>query len=147
MLGFSNGGFMAHRLACERPGIAAIVSIAGMGPAPSEACKLPASVRVIQIHGDADTVVRYAGGRTLGDGPEHVSARQTVLDWAKRRKCDRSFTRVDARDLVPALAGDETTRETIAGCGPLLELWTVAGGDHGAPITKAMMGAVFEDLI
>lgn len=148
VLGYSNGGFMAHRLACERPGIAAIVSIAGMGPNESEPCKPAAPVRVIQIHGDADTIVSYAGGRTLGahDGPSHVSARQTVLDWAKRRTCDKSFARVDARDLVRELPGDETTRETISGCGPLLELWTVAGGDHGAPITKAMMSAVFDAL-
>jgi polyhydroxybutyrate depolymerase len=56
VVGLSNGGFMAHRMACDAvPGeIAAAVSIAGAGTCAFE------------IHGRADVVVPFEGGAVWG---------------------------------------------------------------------------------
>jgi polyhydroxybutyrate depolymerase len=85
--GTSNGGFMAHRLACDQAQVvAAIVSIAGGAP---RTCAPKEPVAVLEIHGDADEVVPYDGGPVLGF--THVTpvapARETMDAWATRNGC------------------------------------------------------------
>src|SRR5688572_8389989 len=89
VLGYSNGGFMAHRLACEVPGIAAIASIAGSGPTEGETCRPSAPVAILQVHGDADVSIRFAGGPTYGNpsGAKHPAAEAVVAAWAARNGC------------------------------------------------------------
>ena len=132
VLGFSNGGFMAHRLACEVPGLAAIASIAGAGPSPGEQCRAPTSTAVLQVHGDLDKVITYGGGHTLSDPslPLHPSAADTVSAWAKRNGCGAPDGTKALLDLVPELAGKETSVLRYAGCSRTVELWTVKGGEH-----------------
>ncbi|HVV50044.1 MAG TPA: PHB depolymerase family esterase, partial [Polyangia bacterium] len=68
VVGFSNGGFMAHRLACFMDDrLAAVVSIGGAGRARDEACAPASPISVLEVHGDADPVVRYDGGRIFND--------------------------------------------------------------------------------
>lgn len=89
VLGFSNGGFMAHRMACAaRQPIAALASIAG---APGEAaCAPPAPRALLEVHGRADPVVPVAGG-TLGGGLPAVGrfppARAGLAAWARAIGC------------------------------------------------------------
>lgn len=93
LVGFSNGGFLAYRLACElAPKIAAIVSIGGAGPEPGS-CKPSGPVAVLEIHGEADEVVPVAGG-PLAPGlrmPRHPlvpPASATLAGWARVDGCD-----------------------------------------------------------
>ena len=58
VVGYSNGGFMAHRLACEVDGIAGILSVAGPSPLDVSTCKHSAA-RVLHVHGDADEIERF----------------------------------------------------------------------------------------
>ena len=90
VVGFSNGGFMAHRLACYMDDrLAAIVSIGGAGRAPEEACAPVSTIAVLEIHGDADPIVRYGGGHVLDNraADPHPSAPETFHDWAERLGC------------------------------------------------------------
>jgi polyhydroxybutyrate depolymerase len=132
VLGFSNGGFMAHRLACEVPGLAAVASIAGAGPTPAETCRAPTATAVLQVHGDADSVIAYEGGHTLNDPrlPLHPSAADTVGAWAKRNRCGPPKDSPAILDLEPALPGKETSVLGYIGCSRAVELWTVKGGEH-----------------
>jgi polyhydroxybutyrate depolymerase len=132
VLGYSNGGFMAHRLACEVPGIAGIVSIAGAGPSEGEPCAPPAPVAVLQIHGDADQVIRYEGGRALGraDLTPHPSALETVSAWAARDGCKGKPAGASAIDLDDKIDGAETLVTRFPGCTRPVELWTVRGAGH-----------------
>ena len=67
VIGFSNGGFMAHRLACELGDrLAGIVSIAGAGRRDAAACTPKGSVSVLQIHGLSDGRVLWLGCRGTG---------------------------------------------------------------------------------
>jgi polyhydroxybutyrate depolymerase len=53
--GHSNGGFMAHRMACDHASrVAGIVSVAGMNFKDISHCKPSEPVNILQIHGTAD---------------------------------------------------------------------------------------------
>lgn len=120
--GMSNGGFLAHRLACELDGrIAAVASVAGLMTLP--ACAPKRAVPVLQFHGTSDYVVPYAGSISLGfPGVEKV-----VDDWAKRDGCTGAPTETFAK-------GDVSCK-THASCKDSAEvtLCTVDGGGHTWP--------------
>ncbi len=132
IVGHSNGGFMSHRLACEAPRVAAIVSLAGAEWLDATKCKPHGPVSVLEVHGDVDTVVLYPGG-TFVTGGTYPSARTTVADWAKLNGCKGALiddgTRLNIDHLIP---GSETIVEHYAGCktGGDVQLWTIQGGSH-----------------
>ncbi len=129
-VGHSNGGFMAHRLACDAADVlAAIVSLAGAGFADEAACQPSAPVSVLQVHGTADATILYGGGALFGRA--YPSAQQTVADWASRNGCSAVTEEGNAKDLVPTLVGAETAVRAHGGCtGGAAELWTVQNGGH-----------------
>jgi len=131
--GHSNGAFMAHRLACERPElVSGIVAVAGTGPLSRAACKPPTSLRVLQIHGDQDPIVTYGGGHLFRrpDLPEHLSAQKTAADWAKALGCEGSSAAAPL-DVEARLPGAETRVDAFAHCrAGAVELWTVVGASH-----------------
>ena len=150
VVGFSNGGFMAHRLACYMDDrLAAIVSIGGAGRAPEEACAPVSTIAVLEIHGDADPIVRYGGGHVLDNraADPHPSAPQTFHDWAERLGCpSQAKPKTTTADLDPRLPGAETKVESYADCPHgSVELWTVRGGGHQVA-TPAMLARVGEFL-
>lgn len=128
-LGHSNGGFMSYRMACELAGrVSAIASLAGSDFATDDDCVPERAVSVLQIHGDADAVIPYAGAAGL-----YPSASDAVARWAERAGCDTSASEVgDPLDIETALGGAETeTLRYRAGCtGAEAELWTIRGGSH-----------------
>jgi polyhydroxybutyrate depolymerase len=134
VVGFSNGGFMAHRLACELSDrIAAIVSIAGAVWEDATRCQPSAPVAVLQIHGDKDPSVAFGGGKTLGraDTAQQPGARETVARWAQHDGCDLQPKSGEAFDLEERLEGSETVPLRYVGCkAGAVELWVVRGGNH-----------------
>lgn len=148
VLGHSNGGFMAYRLACEAAGeVRAVVSLAGAMWRDSSRCQPTAPVAVLQIHGDADDVIRYEGGRFRPELAPYPSAHDTVAWWARHNRCLGDLTATGERlDLEPGLPGAETRVDRYAGCRARVELWTIKGGDH-VPRDGARIGAqVYEFL-
>ena len=151
VVGFSNGGFMAHRLGCYMDDrLAAIVSIGGAGRAREEACTPVSTIAVLEIHGDADPIVRYGGGHVLDNraADPHPSAPETFHDWAERLGCPtQAKAKTTAVDLDPRLPGAETTIESYADCPHgSVQLWTVRGGGHQVA-TPAMLARVGEFLV
>jgi polyhydroxybutyrate depolymerase len=62
VIGYSNGGFMAHRLACDvSDRLAGVISVAGAASGPEVPCSPTTPLSVLEIHGDADPVVHYDG--------------------------------------------------------------------------------------
>lgn len=135
VIGHSNGGFMALRMACEMSDeIAAVMSLAGAGFSDAMRCSPSRSVHVLQVHGDNDQTVLFAGGVGLVAGAlPYPGAERTVGDWATRNGCamTRMSTGADL-DLDSVLVGAETTREAHTGCraGGSAELWRIRGGSH-----------------
>lgn len=132
--GHSNGAFMAHRLACERPDLVrGIIALAGTGPMDPTRCKPPVALQVLQIHGDADPIVPYAGGHLFRNPglPEHLSAPDTARNWASLLGCDLAPRELPTVDLEASIQGRETHVQTFPNCKRgRVELWTVTGGSH-----------------
>lgn len=140
--GFSNGGFMAHRLACELGDrLAGVVSAAGAGPDTDHSCRGPHRVRVLEIHGDADQTVRYEGGTLFGRADAtYGSALDTLANWAKRLECQSPPTRGKPMDLLPGTDGKETEALYYSKCrSGAAGLWTVRRGTHLLATTYSMV--------
>ena len=76
--GYSNGGFMAHHIACKSlPGLRAVASLAGTSYVDDSSCEGAAPVSALHVHGTADEVIRYEGDRT-GPGERGGAG---VLRW------------------------------------------------------------------
>ncbi len=131
VIGHSNGGFMAHRLACEiGDRIAAILSLAGANWENAEDCPAENAVNILQVHGTADGTISYDGGNV--GGANYPSAAQTVAHWAAANGCEGDLEDVDTIDLLPGVTGEETTRAGYTGCpdGGDVLLWTLQDGEH-----------------
>jgi polyhydroxybutyrate depolymerase len=149
VVGFSNGAFMAHRLACDVPRVTGIVALAGSIPGPNDRpCKPAHAVRVIIIHGDRDSVVPYAGGAVLGDVTRIApSAADAAKAWAEHNRCSGSLGKPIRRDLVRGIEGKETRIEAYEGCKAPVELWTVEGADHLAAASASLVAAAVERVL
>jgi polyhydroxybutyrate depolymerase len=72
--GMSNGGFMSYHLACVSNRFAAIASVAGsMTTWTGAKCQNANALPVMDIHGDADTVVSYNGRTGIWSIPDVIN--------------------------------------------------------------------------
>jgi polyhydroxybutyrate depolymerase len=131
--GHSNGGFMAHRMACDHADqVAAIVSLEGAMWEDISRCQPSAAVSVVEIHGTADETIAFDGG-VIGANA-YPSAPTTVSDWVGLDGCGTTAnTNAPNLDLVSSLPDAETTVTNYpTGCKPGgdVQLWTVQGGTH-----------------
>jgi polyhydroxybutyrate depolymerase len=146
--GHSNGGFLAHRLACDlAPRVAAAVSLAGAGWKDASRCAPSEPVSVLEIHGDADDVVRIDGGRVF-DQPvaEYPSALDTIAGWARRDACSGALATDGKRiDFDATRPGADTLETPYSGCpaGVGVELWTIKGGSHHLAPSPGALDAVW----
>jgi polyhydroxybutyrate depolymerase len=134
VVGHSNGGFMTHRMACDHASeIAAVMALAGDTFKDQGKCAAGSPVAVLQVQGDADAVVNYAGGMLLPGGALFPGSRETIGDWATKNGCTGTLAATGQMlDLDTVLPGAETTVEAFVGCptGSAAELWTIKGGSH-----------------
>ena len=108
LIGHSNGGFMSHRMACEAGNkIHTIVNFAGATYANSGGCGWSGYPNIINVHGDADSVIDYNGGEILG--VSYASSPGGAAIWAERSMCEEDSTLVGSLDLV----GTDGTEETL----------------------------------
>jgi polyhydroxybutyrate depolymerase len=149
IIGHSNGGFMAHRMACNQADrIAAIVSLAGMTYSNPKSCKPTSPVSVLQIHGSNDAVITYTGGYLFSSA--YPSARKTIDLWGKINECGKKPYRVLPRlDLDRKLAGAETTVMRYKGCktGATSEMWTIDKGKHSPELSATFAESVVGFLL
>jgi polyhydroxybutyrate depolymerase len=125
VVGHSNGGFMAYRLACERSDVITnIVVLAGV--AASVTCQPEKPVSVLHVHGTADDTVPFS------------AAQPSFSEWATRNGCATTTTPGPTLDLDISLPGAETRTETATGCpaGGTTALWTIQGAGHLPTITS-----------
>jgi polyhydroxybutyrate depolymerase len=144
--GHSNGGFMAYRMACEHADlVSAVVSLAGAMPASADACAPSRPVSVLQVHGTADSTIRYDGG---SNGPfPYPSAQDSVDAWARLDGCGAEpATEARALDVEEAQPGAETSVTTYGGCrdGARVALWSVEGAEHVPDLAPGFAGAVLD---
>lgn len=127
--GYSNGGMLSHRLACEKShlfaGVAPVAGVKG-----NHECTPTHAIPVLHMHGTADVVVPYIGSLALG----FESVDDTMEGWRERLDCDETEPTVFFEE------GDTTCVEW-SGCEAPLGLCTISGGGHtwpggGAPLVR-----------
>jgi polyhydroxybutyrate depolymerase len=125
-VGHSNGGFMSHRLACDSASrFSAIVALAGDNWKDPSKCNPSAPVAVLQVHGDADATIPYAGNTTM------PSAADSVGSWATKNGCTGTLAATGVTlDLDSGLPGAETAAAAYTCAQGAAELWTIHGGAH-----------------
>ncbi|MFI5302279.1 MAG: alpha/beta hydrolase family esterase [Polyangiales bacterium] len=132
VVGHSNGGAMAYRLACDVPEkFAAIAAFAGPFWSDVSKCQPKVPIGVLSMHGTADTEVPYDGGTM--SGITEPSAPQVIADWAKLDGCSAT-----ADTSAPPITLDQnqptgaTTITRYPGCTApaTVELWTLNGSGH-----------------
>ena len=149
IIGHSNGGFMAHRMACNQSDrIAAIVSLAGATYSNTRSCKPTSPVSVLEIHGTNDAVITYTGGYLFNNA--YPSARKTINLWGRINACGKKPYRVLPRlDLDRKLPGAETTVLRFKGCktGATSEMWTINKGKHSPELSAKFAESVVGFLL
>jgi polyhydroxybutyrate depolymerase len=134
VVGYSNGGFMAYRTACDHADVvSAVASFAGSTFDMESDCHASRPISVLEVHGDMDFNVDYSGSTTAPN--VFPGAVATVERWATRAGCDVSMGTDDPTtiDLDKDVTGAETTvRRYTAGCmaGLDAQLWTMHGSNH-----------------
>jgi polyhydroxybutyrate depolymerase len=148
VVGFSNGAFMAHRLACDASDVVdGFAAFAGVGPANAASCKPGRPLPMLQIHGTADKAVRYEGGFVLGrkDVARHPGAVATTKFWADHNQCGPPTSPPPPH----AIADRETSVMAFSDCakGAPVALWTVKGGGHLIGIDRPTVEAAIRFLL
>lgn len=94
LMGHSNGGFMAHRLACEHSElIAGLVNFAGAAPYDAMDCAPEFPVAILQVHGTWDTTIYYEGrSRHRGDPSAEIIAPRACV----AAQCKSAYDTCDA---------------------------------------------------
>ncbi|MGE3544947.1 MAG: PHB depolymerase family esterase [Kofleriaceae bacterium] len=127
--GFSNGGYLAHRIGCELSDrVAAIGSVAGLLGVTT--CAPTRPVPVFDVHGTQDPLVL------------HSLVGQTIQYWVGRNDCTTTQTTYQEGDA---------TCVTHRGCdrGADVVQCTITGGGHQWPGGEALpsLGEKSDDLI
>ncbi len=137
VVGMSNGGFMAYRLACDgAPGLAGIVVVAGSSYSDEARCDSARPVSVLHVHGTEDDVVEISGGSNpeMGEG-RYPDARFVVGRWATRAECRPvAELTLPMLDIDAGVEGAETWvfqygADRCQG-GVSVELWEMRGSGH-----------------
>ncbi len=131
--GISNGGFMAHRMACDHADlVASIAALAGTTHETTLDCNPSSPVHILHIHGTADSTIRYDGACIAFSC--YPGADETVNRWVEYNTCD-PFPEQDGStfNLDWAVPGAETSRTVYRqNCeeGATVELWKMEGSEH-----------------
>lgn len=125
--GFSNGGIMSYRLACDAADIFAAISPVS-GTQNYDPCEPSEPVSVIHIHGTDDSHLPYNGGK--GDDSitqvDYKSVDESIDFWLNFNLCY----------LTPQPETfDDVQHETYSGCANEIEveLYAIVGGKHAWP--------------
>jgi polyhydroxybutyrate depolymerase len=136
MVGFSNGGMLAHFFAAQKPetlaAVAVIAASIGSRPSLSEPeVRVPpakAPLPILAFHGRKDDLVPYGGEKPKGWGHLYVPVKESMDFWVKANQCAPIPVREElmaGRVLKETWKGNENGREVI--------LYTLEGWKHSLP--------------
>lgn len=151
LFGHSNGGFMAHRLACESGGMVdGLVSLAGVTWKDPLKCQSTRPVSVLQIHALDDGTIKYAGDKGYPGLAPYPGAEDTIAQWVARNQCSSAPEAGPALDLTNSIPGEDADPRSYRGCvgGSRVALWTIRAYDsilHSGHTPRLSNG--FTDLV
>lgn len=150
--GFSNGGIMANRIACQLSDkIAAVAPVgATFGTSVATACDPSRYVPVLMVNGDADPLITWNGqaptfpGETLESLGEKLAVTDAIAKWKKVNDCSDS---VISKLSMNADKKDGTTVDVskYGACGGLKDIvqtYVIKGGGHTWPNGNGVLPAL-----
>ncbi len=148
VVGTSNGGFMALRLAVERPkrfaGVAAIAAAMPTGgPCPAPTSPVP----VLFMNGTRDGYVPFSGGPIARGRGSVLSTPASGALWVRVNGASPSAEPESLPDLDPD-DGSRVTRERhhAGPAGAPVVLYRVEGGGHTEPSRRARYGGLLRRM-
>lgn len=119
VVGHSNGGMMAYRLACELSSRVTAIGVAA-GALMIDSCTPSREVSAVHVHGDLDNVVPIAGGETAGI--VFPSAETSYSKFASAQSCVQNA----------AVPSDTATNGLVSSCpnGGTVSLVTNSSWTH-----------------
>lgn len=136
IVGHSNGGGMAMRIACAAPDRIAGIAVVATKVLTEAPCEHPAvPVPALFVYGTADPLNPHAG-RTSPANPRDakmglgLSGPDSIALWSRRNACAPApvRTRID-----PAADGVSVTRMDYTGCAAPLRYFEIEGAGHNWP--------------
>jgi polyhydroxybutyrate depolymerase len=127
LAGFSAGGMLALRVACDRSSLAAAY-INVQGTMPDTTCVPSRPVSMLLIEGDEDEDMReeHAANKRHGAHVFAMSAMGTLRFWARHDRCDSALVRAQTSAVTAYSA-------TACAPGTATELVTIHGHPHAWP--------------
>ena len=153
VVGLSNGGILAQKLACEAPDrIAAIATVAASLPVQfSSHCQAQKPVSLLMVNGTADSVVPWQGGThpkvKVGRNLSIPSIPDVVNFWQQHDACpasakiEQNSNLVKVTDSPSCQAQSEVMLVALQGAG---HVW--AGGGYGQSVFGDTTQRVWEFL-
>ncbi len=126
--GLSNGGGMAFVLSCTLSDrIAAVGMVSAAQSLPWSWCTDPRPVPMMVVHGTADPITPFNGGRSPVALDLFPSIPTWTANWARRNSC--------APNPVESAEAADVTRLEYTNCadGAAVVFYTVKGGGHAWP--------------
>ncbi len=125
VVGHSNGGFMANRMACEASDIiAGIVNYAGAAFKNVVDCRPLRPVKVLHLHGTNDQTISYSGSDW------HIGAKASTKQWVSHNNCLGPIKKhlLQKKGLFKKII----TSQVWEGCDgrASVALWTIEKGKH-----------------
>lgn len=154
LTGFSNGGFMTQRLACDAPDIFAAFGSVGATLSPSfiPHCEGAPPIPILLMHGTHDQIVLWSG-MASGNILVAASMPDTAIFWADHNHCDPEQV---VREQIPKIdpgAPTEVVRYDISECEGRgsVRYEVVNGGGHNLPgivgrLDRAIAGEINTDI-
>jgi len=145
VMGFSNGGMLAYRIAGEHPEAVAAVAVVsatiGGVPAANEpewsVARPKQPVPVLALHGRADTNVPYDGGRAARSRGKSsaISVARSIRFWVDADDCD-------PEPQVESMGGGRVERQAWSRCRDDAEvvLYSLNGWGHEWPKQNSLGG-------
>ncbi|WP_286264688.1 alpha/beta hydrolase family esterase [Thalassotalea atypica] len=139
ILGYSAGGFMAYKLACEMPEkLTAIISLAGQYRGDTANCTTSTPLAIHHMHSSADLDVPFAG-RQMGN---IASVNDTIALWALKNGCSEESKLIEQAGVTNK--SPITNTQQYLGCVKPVTLSTLLAVQHEDDYLSDKLLATFE---
>lgn len=149
VVGTSNGGHMAQRLADEAPDVIAGIGVIAAGVAANSECvSSDVPVSALFMWGTDDPIAPFAGGQMASDRGEILSAAASIERWVDRND---TVGVADVMEFPNVDDGDASTARlelyTGGAGGARVALYRIEGGGHTEPSVDEQYSRLFEWLV
>jgi polyhydroxybutyrate depolymerase len=124
--GWSNGGKMVYRLACELSDRFAAIVVVDSGLGITD-CRPTRPIPILHFHGTADTFHPYFGGPGIIPGLDELGAPKTIRHWVQLNQC------TNETDVTYKNGNATCVTHTNCKEGAVVTLCTIVGMGHQWP--------------